>query len=126
VAKSLVLWFDSVLSQSSLITDLITLKIDFHFENPNRGKRQPRLLVLFLLSRVFIGLEKYKKIYKKIEKIINLVIIYYYNNCSDSDREFCTSLSFLNYFLLVLPGLLHLCQVTGLSTTDPMAISLFL
>jgi len=44
---------------------MITLKIDFHFENPNRGKRQPRLLALFLLSGVFIGLEKYKKKYTK-------------------------------------------------------------
>jgi len=46
---------------------MITLKIDFHFENPNRGKRQPRLLVLFLLSGGFYRfLEKYKKeIYEK-------------------------------------------------------------
>jgi len=93
---------------------MITLKIDFHFENPNRGKRQPRLLALFLLSGVFIGLEKYKKKYTKIEKIINPVIIYYYNICSGSDRESCTSLSFLDYFLLVFPGLFHPCQVTGL------------
>ena len=32
---------------------MITLKIDFHFRNPNRRKRQPRLLVLSLLSRSF-------------------------------------------------------------------------
>jgi len=72
---------------------------------------------------VFIGLEKYKR---KIEKIINLVIIYYYNDHSGSDREFCASLSFLDYFLLVLPGLLCPCRVTGLPTTDPAVVSLFL
>jgi len=32
---------------------MITLKIDFHFENPNREKRQLRLLAFFLLSRGF-------------------------------------------------------------------------
>ena len=64
-----------------------------------------------------------KEIYEKIEKIINPVIIYYYNDHSGSDRESHTSLSFLDYFLLVLPGPLCPCQVTGLPTTDPMVIS---
>jgi len=41
------------------------------------------------------------------------------------NREFCTSLSFLDYFLLVLPGLLCPCQVTGLPTTDSTAIFSF-
>jgi len=85
---------------------MITLKIDFHFENTNRGKRQLRLLALFLLSRGFF---RFREIYEKIEKIINSVIIYYYNNCSGSDRESHVSLFFLNYFLLVLPGPLHPC-----------------
>ena len=121
------LWFDSRLSQSKLITDLITLKIDFYFKNPNRGKRQPRLLALFLLSREFLQVQRNtKEIYEKIEKIINPVIIYYYNNCSSSDRESCTFLSFFDYFLLVLPGSLHSCQVTRLPTPDPIAVSLFL
>jgi len=75
---------------------------------------------------VFIGLEKYKRNIQKIEKIINPVIIYYYNDCSSSDRESHASLSFLDYFLLVFSGLFHSCQVTGLPTTDPMVISLFL
>jgi len=45
---------------------MITLKIDFHFENPNRGKRQPRLLAFFLLSGVFYRFrEIQKEIYKK-------------------------------------------------------------
>jgi len=61
-----------------------------------------------------------------MEKIINPVIIYYYNNYSGSDRESCASLSFLNYFLLVLPGLLCSCQVTGLLITNLAAVSLFL
>jgi len=120
-------WFDSVLSQSNFITDLITLKIDFHFENPNRGKRRPRLLALFLLSRGFYSFrEIQKEIYKKIEKIINPVIIYHYNDCSSSDREFCASWAFLDHFLLVLPGLLCPCQVTGLPTTNPTVIFPFL
>ena len=59
------LWFDSVLSQSNLITDLITLRIDFHFENPNRGKRQPQLLSLFLLSG---GFYRFREIQKKYTK----------------------------------------------------------
>jgi len=93
------------LSQSNLITDLITLKIDFHFKNPNRGKRQPRLLALFLISGGFYRFREIQKKYtKKIEKIINPVIIYYYNNCSGSDRESRAFLSFLDYFLLVFPG----------------------
>jgi len=54
------------LSQSNLITDLITPKIDFYFENPNRGKRRPRLLALFLLSRGFYRFrEIQKEIYEK-------------------------------------------------------------
>jgi len=45
---------------------MITLKIDFYFENPNRGKRRPRLLVFFLLSRGFYRFrEIQKEIYKK-------------------------------------------------------------
>jgi len=45
---------------------LITLKIDFHFENPNRGKRQLRLLALFLLSEGFYRFrEIQKEIYEK-------------------------------------------------------------
>ena len=77
------------------------------------------MLVLFLLSGGFYRFrEIQKEIYKKIEKIINPVIIYYYNNCSGSDRESYVSLSFLNYFLLVLPGLPCPCQVTRLPTTD--------
>jgi len=61
---------------------------------------------------------------KKIEKIINPVIIYYYNDFS-SNRESRTFLSFLDYFLLVLPVLLCPCQVTKFPTTDPTTISLF-
>jgi len=58
--------------------------------------------------------------------MINPVIIYYYNDCSSSDRESHVSLSFLNYFLLILPGLLCPCQVTRLPTIDPTVIFLFL
>jgi len=78
------------------------------------------LFAFFLLSGSFY---RFREIYKKIEKIINPVIIYYYNDCSSSDRESCASLSFLDYFLLVLPGPLYSCQVTGLPTTNPVAIS---
>ena len=39
-----------------------------------------------------------KEIYKKIEKIINPVIIYYYNNCSSSDRESHISFVFSQLF----------------------------
>jgi len=67
-----------------------------------------------------------REIYEKIEKIINPVIIYYYSDHSGSDRESYAFLSFLDYFLLVLPGPLCPCQVIGLPTTSPMAISLFL
>jgi len=67
------------------------------------------LFTLFLLSGNFYRFrEIQKEIYKKIEKI-NLVIIHYYNNHSDSDRESHSSLSFLDYFLLVLLGLLCSC-----------------
>jgi len=60
------------------------------------------LLALFLLSGSFDRFREIQKKYtKKIEKIINPVIIYYYNDRSGSDREFCASLSFLDYFLLV-------------------------
>ena len=57
--------FDSVLSQSNLITDLITLKIDFHFENPNRGKRWLRLLALFLLNEGFYRFREIQRKYMK-------------------------------------------------------------
>ena len=44
------------------------------------------MLVFFLLSRGFYRFREIQKKYtKKIEKIINLVIIYYYNDCSSSD-----------------------------------------
>jgi len=85
------------------------------------------LLALFLLSGGFYRFREIQKKYtKKIEKIINPVIIYYYNDCSSSERESHTFLSFLNYFLLVLPVPLYPCQVTRVPTTDPMAIFLFL
>jgi len=48
-----------------LITDLITLKIDFNFENPNREKRWLRLLVLFLLSGDFYMSREIQKKYMK-------------------------------------------------------------
>jgi len=71
--------FDSVLSWSTLITDLITLKIDFHFENSNRGKRQLRLLALFLLSRGFYMFREIQKKYmennKPSHKSINTTIV---------------------------------------------------
>ena len=51
-------------------------------------------------------------------------LIYYYNNHSSSDRESC-ALSFLNYFLLVLLGLLCPCQVTRLLITNSMVVFLF-
>jgi len=85
------------------------------------------LLAFFLLSRGFYRFREIQKKYtKKIEKIINLVIIYYYNNHSGSDRKFNAFLSFLDYFLLVLPGPLRPCRVTRLPTTDPVAIFPFL
>jgi len=79
------------------------------------------LLALFLLSGGFYRFREIQKKYtKKIEKIINLVIIYYYNNYSGSDRESHAFLSFLNYFLLVLPGLLYpyQCKGTAYSSLD--------
>jgi len=55
------------------------------------------LLALFLLNGGFYRFREIQKKYtKKIEKIINPVIIYYYNDCSSSDREFHAFLSFLD------------------------------
>ena len=44
----------------------------------------------------------------------------------DVPLQFCAFLSFLNYFLSVLLGLRCSCWVTGLPTTNPAAIFLFL
>jgi len=75
---------------------------------------------------VFIGLEKYKNKYTKNRENNKPSHNLLFNDCSGSDRESHTSLFFLNYFLLVLLGLLCPCRVTGLPMTNPMVISLFL
>ena len=57
------------------------------------------MLAVFLLSRGFYRFREIQKKYtKKIEKIINPVIIYYYNNCSGSDRESHISFVFSQLF----------------------------